>query len=188
MNPFAELVSIVINIYISIILLRFFMQYFRADYYNPLSQFVIKATDPLVRPLRKIIPGFLGLDVSSLLLAWLVSMASILLVALLTNSMVNVSLGQLLLLPIFQVIDSIFGLFTFLIIVRAILSWLPSAGYNPIIGLLHQLTDPLLAKCRRLLPPTSGFDFSPIIALLGLMFLSRVMSYYIYPVIIKLLL
>ena len=104
MNPFAELISMVVGIYVNIVLLRFFMQYFRADFHNPLSQFVVKATDPLVKPVRKIVPGFAGLDISSLVLAWLISLASELLVAILGGNLANMSIGLLLVLPIFKVI------------------------------------------------------------------------------------
>lgn len=185
MNPFAELVSIIINIYIDIVLLRFFLQYFRADFYNPLSQFVVKATDPLIKPVRKVVPGLGGLDISSLVLAWLLSITSILLVQLLSGNINDFQLAQLLIYPVFMVIGGCFDLFMFLIFIRAILSWFMTGGDNPIIAVIGQLTEPLLSKCRKLLPQSSGFDFSPFIALLGLLFVSRLIDYYIFPIFVN---
>lgn len=186
MNPFAELISMIISVYVNIILLRFFLQYFRADFYNPMSQFVVKVTDPFVKPLRKVVPGLAGLDVSCLVLAWLMSLLSIVLVGLINSGSLNIGLGLLLVLPLFKVISGCFQLFMFLIFVRAISSWFMSGGYNPILAVVTQLTEPLLGRCRKILPATGGFDLSPMIALLGLMFIHRLIEYYVYPVIIQL--
>jgi len=181
MNPFAELISIIIGIYVNIVLLRFFLQYFRADFYNPLSQFVVKATDPFIKPLRKVIPGIGGLDFSSLVLAWLVSLVNVVLLSLFDGSFANAKVALLLIIPLFRVISGAFELFMILIFVRAILSWFATAAHNPLTLVIAQLTEPLLARCRKLLPATGGFDFSPIIALLGLLFVSRLIEYYLYP-------
>jgi len=183
MNPFAELFYIIIGIYVNIVLLRFFLQYFRADFYNPLSQFVVKATDPFVKPLRKIIPGIGGLDLSSVVLAWLITLLKIVLVSLMAGYSLNMPVARLILLPIFEVVDGAIDLFMFLIVIRAIMSWFAHGGYNPVFAVIGQLTEPLLSKCRRLLPTAGGFDFSPIIALLGLLFISRLLAYYIHPLI-----
>ncbi len=187
MNPFAELISMIISVYVNIILLRFFLQYFRADFYNPMSQFVVKVTDPLIKPLRKVIPGIAGLDISSLALAWFVSLLSMVLIGLLNNASLNINLGLLLVIPLFKVISGCFWLFIFLIFVRAISSWFVSGGYNPILAVIGQLTEPLLSRCRRLLPASGGFDLSPMIALFGLMFSHRLIEYYVYPLIINML-
>ena len=180
MNPFAALVSILIGIYVNIVILRFFLQYFRADFYNPLSQFVVKVTDPLILPLRKIIPGIGGLDMSSLVLAWLVTIAKIFLVTFLDGESLNLSVSKILLLPLYDVVLGAITLFMFLIFIRAILSWFSHGGYNPIFAVIGQLTEPLISKCRRLLPATGGIDFSPIIALIALWFISQLLNYYIY--------
>ncbi len=181
MNPFAELVLLIIKIYVHMVLLRFFLQYLRADFYNPLSQFVVKITDPFIRPLRKIIPGFGGIDFSSLVLAWLVYVIGGIAVDLLNGSF-NANILKILIIPVLQVINSCFGLYIFLIFIRAILSWF-QMGYNPILMVFGQLTDPLLSKCRKLLPPMSGFDFSPIVALIGLFFVQSLINYYIFPLV-----
>lgn len=186
MNPFVELISIVIGFYVSIVLLRFFLQYFRADFYNPLSQFVVKATDPLIKPIRKLVPGFAGLDISSLVLAWLVSLISELLMAAFGGYIASVGIGMFLLVPVFKVISACFNLFMFLVFVRAIASWFVAGGYNPVLAVVGQLTEPLMSKCRKILPATGGLDLSPMIALLGLWFVSRLLETYLYPTVLKL--
>ncbi|TQV74060.1 YggT family protein [Aliikangiella marina] len=189
MNPFAAVIEIVLSFYTSIVLLRFFLQYFRADFYNPISQLVVKATDPLVKPLRKIIPGFGGLDISSIILAWLVIIAKFLLVSLLSGGMGSINIIVLLFGSIFGVVYAALNLYMFLIFVRAILSWFAmSTGPSPVMLVFAQLTEPLLARIRRMLPPMEGFDLSPMLALLGLFFVKSSISYYIEPLVGGLLL
>ncbi|MCW8880079.1 MAG: YggT family protein [Kangiellaceae bacterium] len=180
MNPFVALFSALFSLYASIILLRFFLQYFRADYYNPLSQLIVKATDPLVKPLRKIIPGFGGLDIASLVLVWLVLLVKQILIIAIVGSLSQVSPVALLLYSLIDVALSAVGLFIFLIIVRAISSWfMPPGSYNPILAVFGQLTEPLLGRIRRLLPAMQGFDLSPLIALLLLFFIYNSINYYL---------
>jgi YggT family protein len=186
LNPFAELISIIVNFYVSIVLLRFFLQYFRADFHNPLSQFVVKATTPLVKPMRKIIPGFAGLDISSLILAWLILLFIEPLLLIVSGYKFELQIGYLLVDPIFKVISACFQLFMFLVIIRAISSWVATGGYNPVFALIGQLTEPLISKCRRILPAMGGFDLSPMIAILGLWFINRLLEVYLFPVILKL--
>lgn len=188
MNPFAAVIDIILSFYTSVVLMRFFLQYFRADYYNPISQLVVKATDPFVKPLRKIIPGFGGIDVASLVLAWLVIIVKELLVKLLMGQLAAINPIALLIFSIFGVVLSAIWLFMFLIIVRAIYSWIaPGGGYNPAIMVFSQLTEPFLGKIRRLLPPMEGFDLSPMIGLLVLFFVSSSISYYLIPLVGRLL-
>lgn len=182
MNPFAEILSIIIDIYVDIILLRFFLQYFRADFYNPLSQFIVKATDPIVKPLRKLIPGIGGLDMSTLVAAWLITIGKILLVSLLSTSFSDFNPTMLAILPIYMVLIECIKLYLFLIFVSAISSWFVQGGYNPVLAVIRQLTDPLLNKCRKLIPASGGgFDFTPMIAILGLFLLLRILDYYVLP-------
>ena len=186
LNPFAELISIIINFYVSIVLLRFFLQYFRADFHNPLSQFVVKATSPLVKPMRKVIPGFGGLDLSSLAIAWLIFVISEPLLLLISGYRIELQFGYLLVAPILKVITACLSLFMFLIIIRAISSWMATGGYNPVFAIIGQLTEPLMSKCRRLIPTTGGFDLSPMLAILGLWFINRLLEVYLFPAILEL--
>ena len=182
MNPFAQLIDILLGLYVTVILLRFFLQYFRADFYNPLSQFCVKATAPLVNPLRKIIPGYAGIDSSSLVAAYLVILAKLFIVSLI-GGVGNFGLLLFTLMGVIDLMQSILGLFMFLIIVRIILSWVSPGGYNPVLAVIGQLSEPVISKFRRLLPPMSGFDFSPMLALILIFFLQSSINYYLIPLI-----
>ena len=182
MNPFAQLIDILVGLYITVILLRFFLQYFRADFYNPLSQFVVKATDPLIKPLRKLIPGFGGIDMSSLVLAYLTIVLKIILIMILEGQL-SFNVLYLLLYSVVELLQSILSLFMFLILIRIILSWVSPGGYNPIMAVIGQISEPVIAKFRRLLPPMSGFDFSPMLALILIFFLQSSLNYYVMPMI-----
>ena len=182
MNPFAQLIDILVGIYITVILLRFFLQYFRADFYNPLSQFTVKATDPIVKPLRKIVPGLGGIDLSSLIAAYFVIIAKFLLISLISGAF-SLNIVYLLLMSIVELLQSILGLFMFLIIIRVILSWVAPTGYNPVLAVIGQISEPVVAKFRRLLPPMSGFDFSPMLALILIFFLQSSIIYYLNPLV-----
>lgn len=185
MNPFAQLIDVLVGIYISVILLRFFLQYFRADFYNPLSQFVVKATDPLVKPLRKVIPGLGGIDVSSLLLAYLVILTKTMVLyaisGFFTLNLIFLGLGS-----VVELLQSVLRLFMFLIFIRVILSWVSPGSYNPVMAVIGQISEPVISKFRRLLPPMSGFDFAPMLALILIFFLQNSLNYYIMPIIQKL--
>jgi len=182
MNPFAQVLEILIGLYITVILLRFFLQYFRADFYNPLSQFTVKATDPFVKPLRKIIPGFGGMDISSLVLAYIVVLLKILLIAAFSGQL-GFSIIFLLLYSVVDLIQSILQLFMFLILIRVILSWVSPGGYSPVVAVIGQISEPVIAKFRSVLPPMGGLDLSPMIALLLIFFLQSSLNYYIMPLI-----
>ncbi len=182
MNPFAQLIDILVGLYITVILLRFFLQYFRADFYNPLSQFVVKATDPLIKPMRKIIPGFLGIDVSSLLLAYLVIIFKIFLISIL-EGLFDFNFLYITLYSIVELLQSILRLFMFLIFLRVILSWVSPGGFNPIMAVLGQVSEPLIGKFRKILPATGVIDFAPMLALIMIFFLQSSLSYYVIPLI-----
>ncbi len=182
MNPFAQLFDILVSMYVSIVLLRFFLQYFRADYYNPLSQFIVKVTDPLVKPLRKVIPGFGGMDLSTLLLAWLILLVKFVIFSLISSQLTSAAWITLTLIALVKLLESIIGLFIFLVIIRVILSWVaPQNGYNPVFLVINQLTEPMIGKFRQLLPPMGGFDLSPMLLLILLFFINSSIKYYLYP-------
>ena len=161
------------SLYLLIVLLRFVLQLVRADFYNPLSQFTVKATQPLLKPLRKIIPGFAGLDVASLVLAILVQL--LLMVVIITIAGVNpASIGlQLLVWTMIAVTSLFLKIFFFAMIISVILSWVAPGSHNPGAELVNQICEPLLAPFRRLLPNLGGLDISPIFAFMALHLLDR---------------
>lgn len=151
------------SMYLLIILLRFVLQLVRADFYNPLSQFAVKATQPLLKPLRRIIPSLFGLDMSSLILAIIVQMILMALTLLLAYGTTGDPL-HLLLWAIIGVTGLFLNIFFYALIISVILSWVAPASHNPGAQLVNQITEPLLAPLRRILPNLGGLDISPILA------------------------
>mgnify|MGYP003429802462 FL=1 len=161
------------SLYLLIVLLRFILQLVRADFYNPLSQFTVKATQPLLKPLRRFIPSIAGLDTASLVLAVLVQ----LLLMVVTLSLMGFNpvsvIPQLLVWSLIGVTSLFFKVFFFALIVSVILSWVAPGSYNPGAQLVNQLCEPLLAPFRKLLPNLGGLDISPIFAFIALNLLDR---------------
>ena len=160
------LVDTILGIYILLVLLRFLLQLARADFYNPISQFIVRATNPPLVRLRRFIPGLLGIDLAALVLLIAMETLRISLSALLLGhnpkfaGVILLSLGELAKLTAYTVIFSIF--------IRAFLSWFSHGLQHPISRLLGSFTDPILRPVRRIIPATSGIDLSPLVVFLGL--------------------
>jgi len=161
------IVQTLASLYLLVIMLRFLFQLVRADFYNPISQFMVKATNPLLIPLRKAIPGLFGIDLASLVLALLVQWLAIQLVASfaglgIVNPVLVITWGMVGLLSLTA------NIFFWGIIIMIIVSWVAPHSYHPALLLLRQLVEPVMAPFRRLIPPMGGLDLSPIFAFLVL--------------------
>lgn len=156
------------SLYLLIVLLRFILQLVRADFYNPLSQFIVRATKPLLNPLRRIIPGFGGIDLASLVLAILIQLVLMILILMLMGYGVGGFIMQLLIWSIIAVTSLFLKVFFFALIISVILSWVAPGSYNPGSQLVNQICEPLLMPFRKLLPNLGGLDLSPIFAFLAL--------------------
>ncbi|MBG6463108.1 YggT family protein [Pseudomonas aeruginosa] len=156
------------SLYLLIVLLRFILQLVRADFYNPLSQFIVRATKPLLNPLRRIIPGFGGIDLASLVLAILIQLVLMILILMLMGYGVGGFIMQLLIWSIIAVTSLFLKVFFFALIISVILSWVAPGSYNPGAQLVNQICEPLLMPFRKLLPTLGGLDLSPIFAFLAL--------------------
>ncbi len=159
------LITFASSIYITIVMVRFLLQLVRADFYNPLSQFIFKATNPLLLPLRKVVPGFFGVDIASIVLALLLQIASIELLSFVVGQ------GLLPILPVlaysvFELLTLLLNIYMFSFIVIIIVSWIAPHGHNPAVELLKSITEPVLRPIRNVLPPMGGLDFSIMVALL----------------------
>jgi YggT family protein len=172
-NPLVFIVQTFAGLYALVVMLRFILQLTRADFYNPVSQFVVKVTTPLLRPLRQIIPGVHGLDISSLALAWLVKVVELALVALLVGLDAN-PLGALL-WAIPGLVGLTINIFLFAVLIRVVLSWINPDPYHPIVNLLDSLTGPVMRPAQRLIPPVGGLDLSPILVMVGLVLLEMLL-------------
>ena len=155
------------SLYLLIVLMRFVLQLVRANFYNPLCQFIVKATQPLLKPLRRVIPSLFGLDMSSLVLAILVQLALMALTLLLTYGTTG-NFVQLLIWAIIGVTALFLKIFFFALIISVILSWVAPGSHNPGAELVSQICEPALAPFRKLLPNLGGLDISPILAFMVL--------------------
>ena len=172
-NPLVFLIQVLFGAYTLVVMLRFLLQLVRADFYNPVSQFIVKATSPLLTPLRRLIPSLAGVDTASLVLMWLVKWVELTLVLLVSGGAFN------LLAPLAWAIPELVGLaldvFLYAILIQVILSWVSPGGYNPVIGLIDRLTAPLLRPAQRLIPPVGGLDLSPMVVMIGLVLLKMLL-------------
>jgi YggT family protein len=149
-------------LYTVAVLLRFLFQLVRADFYNPLSQMVVKITNPLLIPLRKIIPGLYGIDLACLVLALLIQMAVYQLLSFLFGEGL-VNLAYLLVRSFIGLLSTTVEIYFWGLLIMIIASWITPHSYNPALLLLRQLIEPILSPIRRILPPQGGLDFSPLI-------------------------
>ena len=175
MNPFVFLIDILFHLYTVILMLRLILQWAGADFYNPVSQFIVKITNPLVKPLRRIIPGFFGIDFATLVLIFALTTIKILIVYSLSGY--NLFSGLLIITIVLEVVDLLLNIFLFAIIIQALLSWVNPDPYTPVVALLNSLTWPILKHFRKLIPPISGFDISPIFAIISIMFIQQSIHY-----------
>ena len=163
-NPIIFLIRIVFEFYLLAIMLRFLFQWIRADFYNPISQFIVRITNPPLIPLRKVIPGVGGVDMAALVL-----LLTIALIQLFTISLLSGFIPTTLMLfarSIADLIELFLNIYFFSILVQVILSWVAPHQYNPVVALIHQLNDPLMRPLRKIMPQMGGFDFTPMIAII----------------------
>ena len=163
------LIQTVFGLYILAVMLRFLLQWVRADFYNPISQFIVKITNPPIKPLRRVIPGWGGIDLASVILLIILQMAELFLVNMTLGRAFGVS--ALFIATIAELLELLINIFIGAILIQVILSWVAPGTYNPLIGLVHKISDPLLAPARRLIPPLSGIDLSPLAILVLLQLL-----------------
>ena len=172
MNPagaFIYLVGTITDLYVAAILLRLLLQWVKADFYNPLSQFLVKITNPVLVPARRIIPSIGRLDTASVVVMILLELAQLTIINQIGQS--EFSMQFLLLFALRKLLFSLIMMYFVLIIARVIISWIASQSHHPLIPLIYQLTEPVLRPISRLVPPLGGIDLSPLIALIALRFL-----------------
>lgn len=169
------LVQTLFTLYIFAVLMRFILQVSRADFYNPISQFLVKVTAPVLQPLRRIIPGIMGIDVSSLVLAVALHIIATVLLLVINGW----SLSNYFLLPLWAVLGClslVVKLYFFAIIASIVLSWVAPGSYHPGILLLNQITEPVMAPFRKIIPPMGGLDLSPIFVFIAINILQIIIS------------
>lgn len=165
-DALAFLAETLIGLYMFAVLLRFLLQWARADFYNPVSQFLVRLTNPPLKRLRRFVPGLWGMDLSSLVLLAALGVAKIYLMLGLRGRWP--SFGGALVLTAGDVLQLAFYVLLGALLVRVIASWIAPQSHHPGLRLVDSLTEPLLAPARRLLPAVSGIDLSPILVFIVL--------------------
>ena len=172
MNYFANagqfLIEIIFGAAIGLLILRVLLQLVHANFHNPICQFLYRVTNPILIPLRRIIPAWRGLDVAGVLLAWLLTVLKLVIMF----AMIGESLGLvgLALMALADLLGLLLTIYVVLLIVRIVLSFVGNGGsYHPAVPLVFGLTEPILKPIRRLLPTPGGLDFSPMLAWLAIM-------------------
>lgn len=182
MNPanaaLGFVISAIFGLLATLIAVRFLMQATRADYYNPLAQTVIRLTDPLLNPLKKLVPTFKQFDLAALLLCFLVILVKFFLLKAIQSGQVfaagyafDLSLfnpANLTLLSILDTLNTFFNVFLYGMIGLALLSWIVQDPRHPLYSLLGSITAPILNPVRQIVPVMGGIDLSVMAAIIGL--------------------
>lgn len=166
-SSFSFLVQTLGGLYIMAVLIRFLLQLVKADFYNPISQAIVKATSPLLNPIRKVIPGYGGIDMASLFLALVLQMLLLYGLYMIAGvSPAQLSFAGILIKSLVELATEFLNIYMFSMIIIAIASWVAPQSYNPGLMLLHQLTEPLTSRVRKVIPPLGGLDFSLMVILI----------------------
>lgn len=166
LNAFQFILQVFFGIFLFIFMLRFILVLVQADFNNPISQLLFKLTQPIIKPLSKIIPAYYSVDWATLIILFLVKMIE-------TSIVIFIHKQQFyaistIILSTAELLQLALTIYFFSLIALVIFSWLNPNTYNPATILIHQISNPILKRIRTLMPPYSGIDFSPMIAMFGI--------------------
>lgn len=171
MNTTATIGELLVNtigsLVILVFILRFLLQLVRADFYNPISQFIVKASNPVLVPMRRIIPGYGGMDIASLVLAYAAQVLAIIMLYWVAGQFVLPWINIFVEAP-FRLILLVLDIYFWGLIIIVVASWIAPNSYNPALILVSQIVEPVMRPVRRLIPNLGGLDLSPIFLFLGI--------------------
>ncbi|NNC99682.1 MAG: YggT family protein [Gammaproteobacteria bacterium] len=165
-NASSYLTETLLGLALYVVLLRFWMQWVRADFRNPIGQFLIAVTNPVIVPLRRVLPSIGFIDTATVLLAFAMAVIKTLILAAIVGyspawlSLLAFSFGELLRASIYIFMAAIF--------IQIIASWINPHSYHPVVEIARSIGEPLMAPARRIIPPIAGLDLSPILVFLFL--------------------
>lgn len=167
-NVLTFLIHTLFTLYVGALLLRIIITTTRADFYNPISQFLVTITNPVLSPLRKILPSIGAIDIASWVLVFGLKTVEILLLIYIQG--LAISADVLIINSILQVVIMVVSIFLYAVIIRAILSWFTGLNMvqNSLQSILDSITEPLLSPARKIIPPTGMFDLSAMVVILVL--------------------
>jgi YggT family protein len=166
------LVSLALDLYIFVLLLRLLFQKLRASWHNPISQFVIRFTEPVIRPLRRFIPGFRGFDLSIVFVVLVLEVFEAWLLGAL-HFRVFFGVWSVLIIALGNFGLSISNIYFYVVLISALMSWSPLLQNNPLGQVSNLISRPFLNIFRRFIPPIAGMDLSPLFGLIGLILINR---------------
>ncbi|MBV1906375.1 MAG: YggT family protein [Pseudomonadales bacterium] len=161
-NPLIFILSTLLSVVCVMFAMRFLLQATRADFYNPVSQGILKFTEPVLGPIRRIVPSYKNLDIAAFLIIWLLKILAVLVLSY-SHNIEPLAVNLILQLALHETLDLFLGIYFIALIILVVLSFLAPGNYHPIAVLTQQLTEPLLAPIRRILPPLGGLDFSVLV-------------------------
>jgi YggT family protein len=166
-NALTFIFRTLLDLYIITFVLRFVLQWIRADVRNPLTQFILRVTNPLVIPVRRVVPPISGIDTATVLVILLLeTLATAVLIQLACVG--GTDPGQVVLIAILRLIHLLLRIYLVVILAYVVLSWISPGTYNPAANLLTAIAEPVLQPIRRLIPPIAGLDLSPLFAIIGI--------------------
>ncbi len=160
------LVEAIFSLYIAAVVIRLLLGFARANFQNPLSQFLVKITNPVLVPLRRFVPSFGSIDTSAVLLAYGLTLIKISLLFLITRG--AIMFPESLFIALGELITTIIWVYLIALILQAVISWVGNTQGNPIAPLINSLTNPMLRPIRKVVPLVGMMDLSPLVAILGL--------------------
>jgi YggT family protein len=160
----AFLIETLFSLYIGAVVLRMLLGYAGANFYNPLSQFLVKVTNPVLVPLRRFIPSIGKIDTAAIVLALGLTLIKMILLSFIVFGSVNI-IGVLF-ASIIDLLKVIIWVYIISLLIQAVMSWIGSAHGNPVAPLIHSLTEPLLRPIRRVIPNIGALDLSPLVVIL----------------------
>jgi YggT family protein len=167
------LVETVCGLFVVALLLRFYLQWARAPYRNPLSDFLQALTDFMVRPARRLIPGLWGLDLATFALAWVIQLLELFVVLQLRGYQAGPDAGMaftaLLLLALVSIARTGLYIVMVAVILQVVLSWV--GPYSPLMPLANSMTRPFLRVFQKRIPPVGNVDLSPLFLLVAVQLL-----------------
>lgn len=161
------LVDTLFTLYIILLMVRFLLATSRADFYNPISQFIVQVTNPVLIPLRKLVPSIGKIDTAALVLIFALKLLQLALILLLNGH--AISIFTLIPFAIFKLLELVVYIYIFSLIIQAVISWINPGAHqmqNPMIGLLNSITRPILQPIRKVVPNIGMVDISPLVAIL----------------------
>jgi len=177
-NAVIDLFKAVSMLFLGAFLLRILLQAVRADFYNPLSQLILRVTRPLVDPLARVVPKFRNYDLAAMLVLLVLTVIYVQIVFALYGA--NIGLLPSLFQALVKIVQLTLNTYMAALVIQAILSWVGPGVNNPSANVLWSLNEPLLRPVRRILPPSGNLDLAPLPVILGLLFLSRLLPLHVY--------